>query len=161
MAVRGIVATIDVFPADYDFSTSTDPPLYSFQNYFPGNRTILGVSYAYNSFQCGNITKTLGAGSQDVSVTFVGTAANVDLVEAAVQNSYIFSVIFQRWSAFEGLENPTDFNILSLFIGVPVSGSADLSTVSLQISTYNNTLNTDLPWRKIPWTILGPLSFRR
>lgn len=158
MAVRGVVTTLEFYPSNYDPSTA---PLYSFQNHFPGSRTIEGFVYAYNSFQATSSAMERDASLRDVSATFVATAANVDLVENAVNNRYAVNVLVYRWSSVEGIDNPSSFNLLSFFSGNTVSGSADLSTVTLQVGSYSDSLNTDIPWRRIPWTILGPLSFRR
>lgn len=158
MAVRGVVTTVDFYPADYDIDTD---PLYTFQNHFPGTRTIAGITSAYNSYQVTSNIYERDASLRDMSVTFVATAANVDLVESAVNNRYAVQIVTYRWSDFEGIDDPSTYNALSFFSGNAVSGSADLSTVTLQVGSYNDSLNTDIPWRKIPWTILGPLSFRR
>jgi len=158
MAVRGVVTVLEFYPSDYNINTA---PLYTFQNHFPGTRTILGTVDTYNSYQVSPSVMERDGSLRDMSITFVATAANVDLVENAVNNRYAVTVVVLRWSAVEGIDNPSNYNILSLFTGNAVSGSADLSTVTLQIGSYSDSLNTDIPWRKIPWTILGPLSFRR
>ena len=158
MAVRGVVTTLDFYPADYSSGSS---PLYSFQNHFPGTRTISGDPCAYNSYQITSNIYERDASLRDMSVTFVATAANVDLAESAVSNRYVVQIVTYRWSDIEGIDDPVDYNFLSFFSGNAVSGSADLSTVTLNVGQYNDSLNTDIPWRRIPWTILGPLSFRR
>jgi hypothetical protein len=158
MAIRGIVTTLSIYAANY---ATGDAPLYAYQNYFPGTRTINSEDYVYNSFQISDIGKARDASPTEVSITFSGTAANVDLVEAATVNGYEILVFVYRWSAYEGLEDPTSFNFFAAYGGRAIGGSADLSTASLALSEYNSTLNGDMPWRKIPWTILGPLSFRR
>ena len=158
MAIRGIVTTMSIYAADYG---PGDAPLYAYQNYFPGTRTIESEDYVYNSFQISDIGKARDASPTEVSVTFSGTAANVDLVEAATVNGYDFVIVTYRWNAIDGLEDPTNFNFFAIYAGRASGGSADLSTASLTLSEYNSTLNGDMPWRKIPWTILGPLSFRR
>lgn len=160
MAIRGVVTSLLFYPADYDVDTE---PLYAFQNHFPESREILipGVMHVYNSFQISPIIHDSDINSKSVSITFVATAANVDLVEAAVTNAYAVYVVIYRWSSGEGLNDPSAFNLFSGYVGSATGGSADLSTVSLEVANYNNNLNIDLPWRKIPWTILGPLSFRR
>lgn len=158
MAVRGVVTTIEFYPAQYSPGTA---PLYSFQNHFPGTRTIDSRAYSYNSFQVTSNFMERDASLRDVSATFVATAANVDLIEAAISNRYEIVTLIYRWSSVENIDNPTNYNLLSFFAGDSIGGSADLSTVTLQIGSYSDSLNTDIPWRKIPWTILGPLSFRR
>lgn len=158
MAVRGVVTVLEFYPSDYNINTA---PLYSFQNHFPGTRTIAGFTYTYNSFQVSSSVMERDASLRDMSVTFVATAANVDLVENSVNNRYALLILTYRWSSTEGIDNPSGYNLLSAFSGNAVSGSADLSTVTLQVGSYSDSLNTDIPWRKIPWTILGPLSFRR
>lgn len=158
MAIRGVVATVEFYETDRG---PGDSPLYAYQNYFPGTRTIALQTYTYNSFQISDISKARDGSINSVNITFVGTAANVDLVEAATTNRYEVFVSLYRWSDFEGLENPTDFNLLAFHSGNAAGGSADISTVTLNVQYYTNTVSGDIPWRKIPWTILGPLSFRR
>lgn len=158
MAVRGVVTTLNFFAADYDINSS---PLYNFQNHFPGTRTISTLSYTYNSFQVSSAFAERDASIRALSIDFVATAANVDLVEAAIANNYAVHVLTWRWSAAEGIDDPVDYNPLAGTAANATGGSADLSTVTLEVAPYNDSLNVDLPWRKIPWTILGPLSFRR
>lgn len=158
MAVRAVVATLNFYAADYGPGSS---PLYSFQNYFPGTKTIFSRAHTYNSFQVGTITAQRDGPITEVDVTFVATAANVDLVETATVNRYRVYVDIFRWGAVENLDNPSTFNLFATFVGDSLGGSADLSTVTLKVGQYTSTVNGDMPWRKIPWTILGPLAFRR
>ena len=158
MAVRAVVATLDFYAADFGPGSS---PLYSFQNYFPGTRAISSRAYTYNSFQVGTITAQRDGPIAEVDVTFVATVANVDLIKTATANRYKVFITILRWGNVENQENPSTFNTFALFVGDSLGGSADLSTVTLKVGQYTSTVNSDMPWRKIPWTILGPLSFRR
>lgn len=161
MAVRGILTTIQFFPEDY---INTTPALYRQQNHFAGSRVIDGDTYTYNSFQVSSNISERDSAVRNMSITFAATAANVDLVEAAIQNNYVAVILGYRWSEVEnpgGIDNPTTYNIFSEFVGNSLGGSSDFSTVTLEVGRYSDGLNSDLPWRKIPWTILGPLSFRR
>lgn len=161
MAVRGIVTTLDFFAIDSFLNT--DPPVYSYQNHFPEDRAI-ETSYTseYNSFVTSPLANARDVSSMpDVTITFVATAANVDLVEEAIANQYITAVFAYRWNANEGIDDPSGFNLFSAYIATAYGGSLDDSTVTLELKHYSNTVTADLPWRKIPWTIVGPLSPRR
>ena len=158
MAVRGVLTAMAIYEADY---APGDTPLYAYQNYFSDTRTIGSTAFAYNSFQISDISKSRDSSVTEVSITFSGTAANTDLVEAASTNGYNLAMLIYRWSAGDGLEDPTVFNLFAAYAGKASGGSADLSTASLTVGHYGSTVNGDMPWRKIPWTILGPLSFRR
>ena len=158
MAVRGVVTLLEFYIEQYDQNSS---PLYSFQNYFEGTRTINSRVYTHNYFQTSGYEKKRDASPGEGNIIFAATAANVDLVEAAISNRYAVGMLVYRWSSVEGLENPNAYNLLTLHTGNAQSATADFTTINLKISDYNLTTTTDMPWRKIPWTILGPLSFRR
>jgi len=157
MAVRGVVTALLIYPENYDSSTT---PLYLFQNHFPGTRTIDGITFTYNSFQTSNITYQKDSVMPNAAITFAATAANVDIVEAAIANRYGIQFLIYRWGG-GNVDNPSVYNLLHGFEGVSIGGATDFSTVQLVVGKYNDSLNGDLPWRKIPWTILGPLSFRK
>ena len=161
MAVRGIVTTLDFF--EIDNFVGTDPPVYSYQNHFPEDRYI-EASYAseYNSFVVSPLSNARDISNMpDATITFVATAANVDLVEEAIANQYIVGIVISRWNANEGIDDPSGFNLFAAFFATAYGGSLDDSTVTLELKHYSNTVTADLPWRKIPWTIVGPLSPRR
>ena len=161
MAIRGIAATLDFYPKDY--SDSALDVLYSYQNHFPGARTIGTDTYDYNSFSVGSITESQGSNAPSVKIDFIATAANVDLIEEAIENYYAVAILIWRWGFTENIDDPGpgDFNLYAAYIGNALMASSDYTTVSLTVAEYNNSQAPDLPWRKIPWTILGPLSFRR
>lgn len=158
MAVRGVLTTISFYPEGRD---AGDLPLYAYQNHFPTTKTIFGQAYEYNSFQAGQIASERGAALRDVPVTFAATADNVDLLSAALKFRQEAEIIMVRWSAAEGIDNPSSYALMAAFAGVVRTGSSDTSTFTVNVNGYSDTLLADLPWRKIPWTILGPLSFRR
>lgn len=155
MAVRGVVTTIDFY------AQGGVTPLYSFQNYFEGTRTISSIVYSHNYFQTSGYEKKRDAVPSEANIIFAATAANVDLVEAAIVNRYVIFMTVYRWTSAQGLENPSAYNDLATFVGDAISATADFTSINLKLGTYTSTTTTDLPWRKIPWTILGPLSFRR
>jgi len=158
MAVRGVLTTLTFYPEDYE---AGDPPLYRFQNHFEGTRTIGGNVYTHNFFQTSGLVKMRDTSTPGMQINFAATAANVDLVEAAVTNRYRCIIIIWRWSSFEGLEDPSSFNYFALASGACDTADSDFTTVNLIVKDYNQTTQPDFPWRKIPWTIIGPLSFRR
>jgi len=158
MAVRGVVTTLDIFPGNRNGAT---PALYRFQNHFEGSRVIDGYTYQHNFFQTSGYTKMRDASTTNLEISFAATAANVDLVEAAVAGRYDVQAIVWRWSAVENIDNPSGFNLFAIYIGFCDSAESDFTTTSLKLNSYYQTTKPDFPWRKIPWTILGPLSFRR
>lgn len=163
MAVRGLATVIDFYPLTSPIQGDT--AIYSYQNHFPGDWDLFGPSYtpaSYNPFTVDSTISERDVSSMpDLNITFVATAANVDLVQEALANQYLVSVITYRWTSTEGIDNPTSVNPFALHIAVAAGGSQDVSTVSLKLAHYNNTVSADMPWRKIPWTIVGPLSPRR
>jgi hypothetical protein len=162
MAIRGIASVVDFFDKDTFLLNSQPPPLYSYQNHFPGTRVIGGISSNYNSFIATPLKNERDAGSMpQITLTFVATAANVDLVEEAIANQYLVLISIYRWNVNEGIDDPSSFNPFAFYLAVATGGSLDTSTVSLEVNHYNSTTNADMPWRKIPWTIVGPLSPRR
>ena len=157
MAVRGVLTGAVFYQPD---RTVLDPPEYRQQNYFVDGVTILGELYSYNAFECSPIASVKSEVSQSFTLTYPATSANISLVEEAIDNRYDIIIIMWRWSDVEGLENPTGFNPYSLTSGVAISGSSDLTTITLEAETYSKTVDADFPGRKIPWTVLSPLSFR-
>lgn len=161
MAIRGVASVVDFYSLSADISV--DPPLYSYQNHFPEPRTISpGISSSYNSFSINPIVGQRDISSMpELAITFVGTAANVDLVEEAITNQYLLFAYIVRWNRNEGLDDPSSYNLFAAYVANATSGSQDISTVTLNLSHYSDTVSGDMPWRKIPWTIIGPLSARR
>lgn len=159
MAVRGVVTVIDFVKIDDIY----DPLVYSYQNHFPEDRAIQASwTSEYNSFVVSPLSFARDIGSMpDATITFVATAANVDLVEEAIANQYTAGIFIYRWNANEGIDDPSGFNFFSGYVATAYGGSLDDSTVTLELKHYSNTVAADLPWRKIPWTIVGPLSPRR
>jgi hypothetical protein len=161
MAARAIVSELIFYPANYDAATS---PIAAYQNYFPSARSLIDPSIvsAYNSFTVSTITEKRDTSGQDpVDITFAGTTANVDLVNAALNNRYELIIAVLTWRA--NLNNPSasDLEILTLRSGAAVSGTSDFYSVTLTLGEYADSVDSDMPFRRIPWTILGPLSVRR
>jgi len=155
MAVRGIAGFLSFFPELTPVGTS---PLYLFQNYFPDPTSDGFFTYDYKAFSLSTLVDDKNSTSSDFTVTFPATAENVDLVEASLTNRYNITAIVQQWSATEGLEAPSSFDIYAFAQGNAVSATADITTISLVCRPYADAIDGDIPWRKIPWTILGPLS---
>lgn len=159
MAIRGVLTTIGFYLED---AAALVDPIYEFQNHFPEPRVIVsGDAVPYNSFQTSSINSARDSTLSTVDVVFAGTAANVDLVEEATVNRYTVAIVVYRWNRNEGIDDPTGYNAHSVYVADAIGGTADLSTVTLKLGRYSDNTGADMPWRKIPWTILGPLSFRR
>lgn len=162
MALRGIVSLLAVYPEDYGTSTS---PLYAFQNHFKDPYTYTtpdnSIVFYHNYFDSAGYAQARDEGYSDLTVTFAATADNVDLVDEIITNRYVVQTGIFRWTAAEGIDNPTTVFPLALHIGSVTSVDADFTSLAVKLSLYNEAVRADLPWRKIPWTILGPLSFRR
>lgn len=161
MAVRGVVTFIEFYPADW--TGEAIDPLYNYQNYFLNGRSLPFEDNVapYNFFDVSDIITERDQTSQTTTITFGATAANVSLVEEAIVSNYFMFAVMYRWSNFEGLENPTNLNLFALTGGNALSGSSDFTTVSITLGSYSKTVDADFPARKIPWTILSPLSARR
>jgi hypothetical protein len=155
MAVRGIAGFLLIYP---ELTPAGTNPLYAFQNHFPDPITDGIFTYDYRAFSLSPFLEDKSSTSHDFTVTFPATVANVDLVDACITNRYRIDGFTQRWSAAEGLDAPSSFNIFSGGFGNAVSASADITTVTLTVRPYADAIDGDIPWRKVPWTILGPLS---
>lgn len=159
MAVRASLAWIQVWP---EITTYTGSPLYQYQNHFHPSRTLYGFAdVPYNSYTVSPILVDKNNTSSELSISFAATAANVDLIQASIQNRYSYIVFFLRWSSAVGIDNPSiDPPFFAGFAGNALRGESDITTATLTLGQYNSTTSADFPWRKIPWTILGPLSLR-
>lgn len=155
MAVRGIAGFLLIYPQLTPTGTN---PLYAFQNYFPNPISDGFETYDYKSFSLSPLLDDKNSTSHDYTITFPATVENVDLVDECITNRYNITAVLQRWSATEGLEAPTSFNLFAGGIGNVISATADITTVSLVVRPYADAIDGDIPWRKVPWTILGPLS---
>lgn len=155
MAVRGIAGFLIILPEVHADSTSA---LYYFQNYFPDPTSDGIFTYDYKAFSVSTLVDDKNSTSSDFTVTFPATAENVDLVEACLANRYKILFFLQQWSAVGGLETPSSFTPYAFADGNAVSATADITTISLVCRPYADAIDGDIPWRKIPWTILGPLS---
>ena len=157
MAVRGVVTGVLFYDPNW---SSGDIPIYAQQNYFTEGRTIQSTFYTYNAFEISPVSYVKDEVTESFTLTYPATSSNINLVEVSIINRYEVGVVLYRWSDTEGLEDPTNFNLYALSIGSAVGGTSDLTTVTLQVESYSETVNADFPGRKIPWTILSPLSFR-
>ena len=157
MAVRGVLTTIEIYPSPY---TSGDPLLHEFQNYFPDPTVIGSRTYTHAPFKGSAVTASKSSLYQSFSLTFPATVEYIDIVENAIENKLYVAQVMYRWSATEGLENPSTFNNFSYIAGKAARGSTDFSSITLEVETYAKTVDSDFPGRKIPWTVLSPLSFR-
>lgn len=155
MAVRGIMATITAYPEIY---TTPATPLYQFQNHFETSPPNFSSGYIYNSFTVTPVVSAKNSSAQSQIVTFAATAANIDFVEAAIANRYELGVILYRWG--QNIDTPVAYNILAFNFGYAAFAESDFTSISLTISEYSDNRSPDFPWRKIPWTILGPLGIR-
>ena len=155
MAVRGIAGFLLIFP---QLTPPGTLPLYTFQNYFPDPTSDGLYTYDYRAFSVSPLLTDRNSTSHDFSLTFPATAANVDLIDACLTNRYTITTIIYTWSAVENIEAPTEFIPFAAGSGDAVSATADISTVTLQVRPYADAIDQDLPWRKVAWTILGPLS---
>lgn len=155
MAVRGIAGFLLIYP---EVTPPGTPELYAFQNYFPDPISDGISTYDYKAFSLSPILDDKSSTSHDFTVTFPATVENVDLVDACITNRYTVAAFLQRWSAVEGLEAPTSFNPFAGAVGESFTAAADITTITLTVRPYAEAIEGDIPWRKIPWTILGPLS---
>jgi hypothetical protein len=155
MAVRAIASFLLIYP---DLTPPGTNPLYLFQNYFPNPTSDGFLTYDYRSFSVSNLLTDKNSTSHDYTITFPATVENVDLVDACITNRYSLNVLMYRWSAAENLEAPTSFNPFAVAQGNAVSATADISTITVTARPYADAIDGDIPWRKVPWTILGPLS---
>lgn len=158
MALRGVVNLLAIFPEDYGPGAT---PSYAFQNHFENPYTFAGITYTHNFFSSAGYESARDTSYPELSINFGATAANVDLVEELVEyRRFVTSGLF-RWTATEGIDNPVTIFPLALHAGSVVGADSDFTSLTVKVALYNNAVSADLPWRKIPWTILGPLSFRR
>lgn len=156
MAVRGVAGFLLIYPQTYTYPATA--PLYKLQNYFPDPTSDGEFTYDYRAFSMSTFVEDKNSTSQDFTVTFPATVENVDLVAACLTNRYEIQAIIYRWSSVEGLEAPSSFELFAFASGSAVSAVEDISTTTITARPYANAIDADLPWRKIPWTILGPLS---
>ena len=155
MAVRGVASFLIIYP---ELTPSGTDPLHLFQNYFPEPTSDGFFTYDYKAFTVSTLIDDKNSTSHDFTLTFPATAENVDLVEECLINRYDITVVIYRWSDTEGLEAPTAFNLFAGADGNALSATADITTVTLLCRPYADAIDGDIPWQKIPWTILGPLS---
>ena len=155
MAVRGIAGFMIILP---ELTPPGTPALYYFQNYFPDPTYDGFFTFDYKAFSLSTLVDDKNSTSSEFTITFPATAENVDLVEDCLTNRYRIATFIQQWSAAEGLETPSSFTPYAFADGNAVSATADITTISLVCRPYADAIDGDIPWRKIPWTILGPLS---
>lgn len=164
MTVRGIYSSLIFYPEVY---TPPGTPIASYQNYSQTSltETVGGITYAfdYRPFTVASIVSDSNSIAHEVSITFAATGAIIDFLETALVSRYQVVCFTNTWAS------PIDTVPLPLtgagdpyaaFTGFVMDGETDFSTMTIRIGEYSNGTNADLPWRRIPWTILGPLSVR-
>jgi len=160
MTVRGIYSTLFFYPESY---TPPGTPIAVYQNYSPTAIPTLadGVTYSaeYRPFTVSELVSDSNSITNDFAVTFAATGAISDFLETAILNRYEIVVFTDFLGA--NIDTPTfgsDPYVAS--IGHIIDAETDFSTITIRTGEYENGTNADLPWRRIPWTILGPLSVR-
>ena len=156
MAIRGVMTQLILIdPGPFEIK-------YNMQNYFVNGKEIVpgsGVS-EYNNFRATPIDLQKTTVTQKYKFTFAGVAQNIDMVEEAIENSYLAQYAIWRWGGVT-IDNPSEFNLFAECFGQAEEGSTDFTTVTLSFGSYSKTVNADFPGRKIPWQILVPLQLRR
>jgi hypothetical protein len=166
MATRGVVTTLDFYIEQRAYGPTT-APLVSYQNHFEGTRTITNpfygspVTYSHNFYTITPYRIARNEASNGMSITFAATATNVALVETAMANRYSVDIATYRWTTAAGIDNPSAYALFAIFFGHCYKASSDFSTITLDVRLYADATNADLPWQRVPWTIVGPLSARK
>lgn len=162
MTVRGIYSSLIFYPESY---TPPAVPIATYQNYSPTPiaGTVSGTVYnfEYQPFTVSAIASDSNSITNDFSITFAATGAIVDFLETAITSRYEVIFFTNVWGST--IDTPPSINSLdtyALSIGHVIDGETDFSTMTIRVGEYENGTNADLPWRRIPWTILGPLSVR-
>jgi hypothetical protein len=160
MTVRGIYSTIIFNPESY---TPPVAPLAIYQNYSPtAIPSAIGASTynaEYRPFAVSAIASDSNSLVNDFDVTFAATGAITDFLDTAILGRYEVIVFTDILAA--NIDTPaygTDLYLAA--IGNIIEADVDFSTITIKVGQYENGVNSDLPWRRIPWTILGPLSIR-
>lgn len=165
MATRGVITTLDFYIEERAYFITA--PLASYQNHFEGTRTITNpfygapVTYSHNFFTISPYRIARNEASNAISITFAATATNVALVETAMTNHYMVDIATYRWTTAAGIDDPSAYAIFAISAGHCYKASSDFSTITLEVRTYADATNADLPWQRVPWTIVGPLSARK
>lgn len=162
MTVRGIYSSLIFYPESY---TPPVAPIATYQNYSPTSisGTISGTVYSfeYRPFTVSALASDSNSITNDFSITFAATGAIIDFLETAITSRYEVLFVTSVWSST--IDTPPSINspdAYALSIGHVIDGETDFSTMTIRVGEYENGVNADLPWRRIPWTILGPLSVR-
>jgi len=160
MTVRGIYSTIIFNPESY---TPPVVPLAIYQNYSPtAIPTPVGASTynaEYRPFVVSPVASDSNSLANDFEITFAATGAISDFLDTAILGRYeviVFADILES-----NIDTPAfGTNLYVASIGNIIEADVDFSTITIKVGQYENGVNSDLPWRRIPWTILGPLSIR-
>jgi len=157
MTVRGIYSVLFFYPETY---TPPTPAIAAYQNYSPNTIPYLDEDAEYRPFTVSSVISDSNSAINSFDVTFAATGAIYDFLDTAILGRYEVILFTQL------LENNIDTPVLdvdlvyAVSVGNIIDAEADFSTITIRVGQYDNSVNADLPWRRIPWTILGPLSTR-
>jgi len=161
MTVRGIYSSLLFLPENY---ASPIVPIALHQNYSPDPvPQYIGPTlyYAdYRPFTVSPVAADSNSIINDFSVTYAATGTISDFLDTAIIGRYTVAHVSSILTTnIDGPLTATD-DAYILNYGNIIDAETDFSSVTIRIGQYENAVNSDLPWRRIPWTILGPLSIR-
>lgn len=161
MAVRGIYTSLIFYPEVY---TPPGTPIATYQNYSPTPvpDVISGITYnfEYRPFSMSSTVSDANSIINDFSITFAATGAIVDFLETALLNRYEVITVTSVWANTIDTPSIEGTDIYALSYGNVIDAEMDFATMTIRVGQYDNGTEADLPWRRIPWTILGPLLTR-
>lgn len=161
MAVRGIYTSLIFYPEVY---TPPGTPIATYQNYSPNPipDTISGTVYnfEYRPFSMSSTVSDANSLTNDFSLTFAATGATVDFLETALLNRYEVIAVTSVWAGTIDTPSISSNDIYALSYGNVIDAELDFATITIRVGQYASGTEADLPWRRIPWTILGPLLTR-
>jgi hypothetical protein len=124
------------------------------QNFFI-NKTVSG--FAHKVFDIGSVILNRSAGESGLFLEMPTTKANVDFVEAAINDSYLARVEIYELPATSIPANLNGATVVSTFVGEIVTASLDVQVLKVELGSAMDAVTGDIPGRKITTSLVGRL----
>jgi hypothetical protein len=124
------------------------------QNFFL-NKTVSG--HAFRSFEVGSIVLNRSAGESGIDIEMPTTKANLDLVEAAIEDLYLVRVTLYEMPSTSVPTSLSGATAVGTFVGEVIRADVTPLLIRVEVGSAMDAVTGDIPGRKITTSLVGRL----
>jgi hypothetical protein len=122
------------------------------QNYWPGQTV---DQFQHYPFATGHITSSRSGGQSGIEIRLAISKEMIDLIEAALLNSYVFELRLERFTPSATDATTRTAHVIASSYGELVSASYDESSITLSIGSSLDPVEAQAPPRKFTTRLVG------